>query len=517
MTTDLRGVPLSAGTPAALEGYETALRQFQSYVGDPVATIDTALAAAPDFVMGHLFKSLTLFTQSEKQFVGAAETALGDALRHQASANDRERGLMSATRRFLDGEWDEGCRQLDRVLVDHPRDAFTVQVAHLMDFYRGDALNLRNRVSRVLPHWDESLPGYSYLLGMHAFGLEEMNQYPEAEAAAHRALALERRDGWAVHAVTHVMEMQGRIDDGVAWLESREDDWAPDNLFAFHNWWHLALFYMDRADHARALALYDASIHPGPTQFALPLVDATALLWRLRLEGVDVGARFDVVADEWEARLPEDRGYYAFNDLHAMLAFVATGREAATATLSGALADAAKQGGTNATMSRDVGLPLAQGIVAFGQGRYADAVDAIERVRDRAHRFGGSHAQRDLITLTLIEAALRDGQPALARHYIAERRVHKPDSAWAGDLQPVLTTSARGARRFEGKVRCAHVGPRCAAPACRRPRGRGKCVSEAPGRTTGTRARAGSAGGRSRRRRCRSSARTRCRLPRARS
>ena len=434
MRHDLRGVPLSSGSPAALERYETALKQFQTYVGDPVATVDAALADSPDFVMGHLLKALALFTQSEKQLVAATEAALGDAMRHHASANDRERGLMLAVRRFLDGDWDDGCRQLDHVLVDHPRDALAVQAAHLMDFYRGDALNLRNRLSRVLPHWDETVPGYSYLLGMHAFGLEEMNQYPEAEAVARRALALEPRDAWAVHAATHVMEMQGRIDEGVAWLESRRDDWAPDNAFAYHNWWHLGLFYMDRADHDRALALYDANIHPAPTQFALPLVDATALLWRLALEGVDVGRRFETVADEWEARLPNDRGYYAFNDLHAILAFVATGREAAASTLLAALAQAAAQEGTNAMMSREVGLPLAKGIVAFGQGRHADAIAAIEPVRDRAHRFGGSHAQRDLVTLTLIEAALRDGQKALARHYIAERRVHKPGSAWGSRL-----------------------------------------------------------------------------------
>ncbi len=434
MRHDLRGVPVSSGSPAALERYEAALKQFQTYVGDPVATIDAALAESPDFVMGHLLKALALFLQSEKQFVPATEAALADAMRHEAGANDRERALMSAVRRFLDGDWDDGCRRLDHVLVDHPRDALAVQAAHLMDFYRGDALNLRNRVSRVLPHWDESVPGYSYLLGMHAFGLEEMNQYPEAEAAARRALALEPRDGWAVHAATHVMEMQGRIDEGVAWLESRRDDWAPDNLFAYHNWWHLALFHMDRGDHGQALALYDASIHPGPTQYALPLVDATALLWRLALEGVDVGGRFETVADEWEARLPGDRGYYAFNDLHAILAFVATGREAATSTLLAALALAAGREGTNAMMSRDVGLPLATGIVAFGQGRYGEAIAAIEPVRDRAHRFGGSHAQRDLVTLTLIEAALRDGQKALARHYIAERTVHKPGSAWGRRL-----------------------------------------------------------------------------------
>jgi tetratricopeptide (TPR) repeat protein len=433
-TSDARGVPVSAATPADLARYETALQQFQTYVGDPIATIDSVLAESPDFVLAHLFKALALFTTSEKQFVPMAEAALAEATRREARANERERRLIGATRRFLDGDWEDGCRRLDRLLADHPRDVLALQTAHIFDFFRGDAQNLRNRVSRVLPHWDASVPGYSYVLGMHAFGLEEMNQYAAAEATGRQALELQPKDAWAVHAVTHVMEMQGRIGEGIAWLESRRDDWAPDNMFAYHNWWHLALFRMDGADYPGALELYDTQIHAAPQQFALPLVDATALLWRLRLEGVDVGRRYDQVADEWEARLPVDRGFYAFNDVHAMLAFVATGREAPAAALLAELVQAANGSGTNAMMSREVGRPLAEGIIAFGRGRYDEAIAAIEPVRDHAHRFGGSHAQRDLVTLTLIEAALRGGRHALARHYIAERTMHKPASAWGRRL-----------------------------------------------------------------------------------
>jgi tetratricopeptide (TPR) repeat protein len=431
MKHDLRDVPFSAASPQALAGYEAALTQFQSYVGDPVETLESTLAESPDFVTGHLFKALALFTAGEKQFMPAIEASLAEAVRHGARANDRERGLMTATRRFLDGDWDAGCRQLDRVLIDHPRDVMALQVAHLVDFYRGDALNLRNRVARVLPHWDESVPGFSYVLGMHAFGLEEMNQYPEADTTGRRALALQPKDAWAVHAVAHVMEMQGLIDEGMRWLESRQQDWAPDNAFAFHNWWHLALFYMDGARHDRALALYDASIHPQPAQFVMPLIDATALLWRLHLEEVDVGQRFETVADEWQARQENDHGFYAFNDFHAMLAFAATGREAALTRQLANLAAAAQQHGSNGMMTRDVGLPLAQGIAAFARGRYAAAVGHIEQARDIAHRFGGSHAQRDVITLTLIEAAARAGQHTQAAHYLAERVTGKRPHGWA--------------------------------------------------------------------------------------
>jgi tetratricopeptide (TPR) repeat protein len=326
------------------------------------------------------------------------------------------------------------------VLVDHPRDAVALQTAHLMDFARGDALNLRNRIARVLPHWSAQHPGYSYILGMYAFGLEECNQYPEAERTARRALEIEPKDGWAVHAATHVMEMQGRIDEGIDWLQSREQDWAPDNGFAFHNWWHLALFHLDRGDIDRVLDLYDTAVHPEPAVFALALVDATALLWRLTLEGVDVGDRWDSVASNWEQRLDVERGHYAFNDLHAMLAFAAAGRAAAAGRLQLDLQTTALEGHASAgMMAREVGLPLALGIRAYARQDFDTAVEQIQSTRDRAHRFGGSHAQRDLLSLTLIDAARRAGRPRLARHVLAERQVLKP-TAW----------SERLARRIDG-------------------------------------------------------------------
>jgi tetratricopeptide (TPR) repeat protein len=432
---DARGLEVSCSDRSVLDLYEKALGEFQSYVGDPIATIDTALAKAPDFVLAHIFRATLLMTFAERRFADEARTSVTAAEALVSAALPRERRLLEAARHLVDGDWDAACVAFDRVLVDAPRDAFAIQSAHLMDFFRGDALNLRNRISRVLPHWSPSVPGYSYVLGMHAFGLEECNQYPEAEDAGRRALALQPKDGWAVHAVTHVMEMQGRIDDGIAWLESREADWAPDNGFAFHNYWHLALYYLDRQRHADALTLYDTRAHATPPDFALQLLDATALLWRLHLDGVDLGQRPAIVADNWATRLERERGFYAFNDMHAMMAFTMAGRNAEAKQLLADLEWTAEHGtATNRTMTREVGLPVARAVHAFGAARHADAISHLQPVRDIAHRFGGSHAQRDVLTLTLIEAAIRSGQPALARHYIAERTVHKPSSAWGWRL-----------------------------------------------------------------------------------
>jgi tetratricopeptide (TPR) repeat protein len=435
MLNDARGVPVSSASAVALEHYETALAQFQRYSGDPIATIDSALAADDELIVGHLFKAFVLYTTSEGRYLADARAAVERAAALAPKATARERALIEAARQLVDGHWHAASRALEAVLREFPRDALALQTAHLMDFYRGDALNLRNRISRVLPAWSPALPGYSYVLGMHAFGLEECNQYPEAEAAARRALAIEPRDGWAVHAATHVMEMQGRIDDGIDWLTSREADWAAaDNMFAPHNWWHLALFHMDRGDHAAALDLFDRKLAGPHADMILVLIDCTALLWRLRLEGVEVGDRFETVAELWESKLDAERGFYAFNDLHAMMSFAATGRSQAIERLRADMqATAAQDSGSNSVMTREIGLPLAEGMVDFAQGRYAQAIERIEPVRDTANGFGGSHAQRDVLTLTLIEAAIRSGERSRARHLLAERLVHKP-TAWSARL-----------------------------------------------------------------------------------
>jgi len=430
-----RSEAVSCADRSALDLYERALVQLHGYVGDPIATIEQALAHAPDFVLGHAFRALALLTSGERRFAEKARVSVVSAEALLPRAHPRERALVAAARALLDGDWGRACALLDRSLVDHPRDILASQVAHLLDFFRGDSLNLRNRIARVLPHWSADVPGYSYLLGMYAFGLEECNQYAEAEDTARHALALEPKDAWAVHAGAHVMEMQGRIDEGIEWLTSREPDWAPENGFAFHNFWHLALFHLDQSRPADALALYDVRIHAAPPDAILPLIDATALLWRLYLEGVELGDRAVRVADNWAARLDTERGFYAFNDMHAMLSFAMAGRDAEVRQLEADLDWAAEHGAcTNRGMTREVGQPICRAIRAFGEGRWADAIAGLEPVRDVAARFGGSHAQRDILSLTLVESALRSGEPELARHYLAERIVLRPGSRWARRL-----------------------------------------------------------------------------------
>jgi tetratricopeptide (TPR) repeat protein len=309
------------------------------------------------------------------------------------------------------------------------------------------------------------VPGYGYVLGMHAFGLEEMGDYGRAEERARRALEFNPRDPWAVHAGAHVMEMQGWLGQGVRWLTSRTENWAPDNGFAFHNWWHLALYHLDLGQHDRVLELYDTAIRPKPSELPLEMLDATALLWRLHLRGAAVGSRWSELADTWEKRVED--AYYVFNDMHAMMAFAASGREASARHLLDVLVRRLERGGTNAMITRDVGLPICRAIQAFARGNYRGAIEELMPVRQIAHRFGGSHAQRDVLGLTLIEAALRAKDAKLARALASERTELKPTSPFNWSLTARAReiggdTAGAGAARRKADA-CRIQGERAAA------------------------------------------------------
>jgi len=262
------------------------------------------------------------------------------------------------------------------------------------------------------------MPDHHAVLGQYAFGLEETGLYDRAEAAGRRAIELQPRNGWAQHAVAHVMEMQDRREDGIAWMNAGGKAWSRDSFFAIHNSWHLALFHLGLDDIEAVLALYDGPIYGERSAMVFDMDDAAALLWRLKLRGVDVGERWQPLAD---AYILQPQGRYAFDDVHAVMALVGAGREAEADAVLAAMAAAIDGPGDNAAVTRDVGLPIAQAIRAFARGAFGQAVEPLRRVRNQAARFGGSHAQRDVLDLTLIAAAENAGETSLARALRSER------------------------------------------------------------------------------------------------
>jgi tetratricopeptide (TPR) repeat protein len=432
MLTDARGCPTSTTSSASLQQFERALDLSVSYELDPLATIQKALEVDPAFAMGHCLRAGLAIMATDRAALPMLAESVAAVESQGRRAQERERAHAAAARTWMEGDFAGSIQRYGDILLDHPHDLLALQVAHVGDFFLGSSSMLRDRVAQVLPMWDTSTPGFGYVLGMYAFGLEETALYSRAEDIGRRALDINRRDAWAVHAVTHVMEMQGRLRDGIDWLASRESDWSVNNGFAFHNWWHLALFHLEAGNYARVLELYDQRIRATPAEVPLEMIDATALLWRLELRSANVGDRWEKLGACWEPFA--EHSYYAFNDAHAVMAFVAAGRTELAQRTIAALERKSAASDTNAMMTRDVGLPLARGVAAFAAGRYSEAISLLLPIRTIANRFGGSHAQRDLIHLTLVEAALRARQARLARALIAERTQLKPSSPFNWQL-----------------------------------------------------------------------------------
>jgi len=421
---DQRGLAMTGASARAAELYEQALWEFRCYVEDPLATMEQAIEDSPGFVLGHAYKAALYLLSTEAGGFAPGRAALDAAA--ALPANERESGHVAALQHLAAGHWHEAGRAFEEVTIAHPTDLMALQCGQLIDFYTGEARTMRDRIARARPAWSPSMTGYHGLLSLAAFGLEEAGHYAEAEAAGREAVALEPRDGWGQHAVAHVLEMQCRTGDGIAWMRADTEAWSRNSIFAVHNWWHLGLFHLELGEMDEVLALFDGPIFGARSTVMLDLIDASAMLWRLELRGLPVGQRWQELADLWLPAIAGNR--YAFNDIHAMMAFVGAGRTAAQRQVIEALEAQRREDDDNGRIMAPLGEAVARGLMAFGQEDYAGCLRHLRPVRNHAGRFGGSHAQRDVIDLTMIEAALRGGDAGLARALVNERAARRPES-----------------------------------------------------------------------------------------
>ncbi len=428
---DQRGNPQGSASAAAQAACEQALWRMMAFYDAPLADLDAAIAADPGWALPHTMKAgfLLSLTESAMHEQAIAHLRQAEALSACVAtpAPARERAHLHAVQLIAQGRWQAACKVWDELLIDHPRDALALQWAQLWDFYRGDTAGLRQRPARALPEWPTADALYPHVLALYAFGLEESNLYPQAEDCGRRALELDPRVPWAIHAVAHVMEMQGRHEEGATWLRQRQAHWAEGNGFAGHLWWHKALFRLEGMDTEGALRLYDTRMAGAPLLITLHRVDAAALLWRLHLLGTDVSSRCAELVAGWGEMEP---GYYAFNDVHWVLALLGAGdvarAEAWLARCAQRAMAADERGRSNHPLAREVGVPLLRALLALAKGDADAAAQALYSVRGNAQRLGGSHAQRDVIDQTLLAAACTGNAKALGRALLNERLLAKP-------------------------------------------------------------------------------------------
>lgn len=444
MSTDGFGAEVSYDDPDALETFTRAARKLLGYEPDPVGLLGDLLTEHPDFIMARCLRAGVYLVASDSRFQPLLAGEYEELVIRQSAANDRERGHLDALHRWLEGDWYGASAAYAAVLARHPRDLAALLFGHQVDFLLGQGARAHDRAARVLAHWQPAEPDAGFIHGMMAFGLEECGHYARAEEAALAALELNARDTWAIHGRAHCYEMQGQVERGIAFMSSREKEWGVNNYLASHNAWHLALMHIERAEFDAAMKLHDQYMRVTGDTVLMGMHDSCALLWRLSIDGADVGDRWAAVARRYEE--VAEQAYMGFTDLHAAIAFVATDNYAALDRQLVALRELANETTQRAIIARLATLPIAEAIRAFGHGDHANAMELFAAHRYSSHLFGGSAAQRDIITVTYLESAMRAGRTDIGNALLAERRLFKPESPLTEVIRARLNASEDCAR-----------------------------------------------------------------------
>ncbi len=428
---DGHGNPVTASAREAVTLLDETINAYLGFRKDTGDRLKAALAADPEYAMAHCLRGYFMMLFGQRAMVPRAQRSLEAAEKASriAGVTPREAAHIAALGAWVAGDFVGATARWEAILTEHPHDVLALKLAQYGCFYAGESKRMRDVVARALPVWHAGMPGYGFVLGCHAFGLEEAGEYEAAERTGRQAIELNEADIWAAHAVQHVFEMTGRPRDGVAWTERLETNWGDCNNFAYHALWHRCLFQLELGAHDRVLELYDRQVRPEPTDDLLDISNAVSLLWRLEQAGVNVGDRWRELAERSHGHI--DDHLLTFGDVHYLLALAAAGRtDDASRFVESLSRYAAQSAESEAAVAGNPGLALARAILSSRRGDHDEAFRELSATRETIWRIGGSHAQRDLFNEMLIDAALRAGKLGEAENLLDERLKHRPRDIW---------------------------------------------------------------------------------------
>jgi tetratricopeptide (TPR) repeat protein len=432
MYFDSRALGVTASDSSSVEHLDAAVTSYLGARRDTPRRLEMLLANDPDCILAYCLQGYLSMHAGKLGSVIAAREAHSRAVQTAAvrGVTQREKLHIVALESWIAGDFERALEGWEAILRESPLDILALRLAQFMTSYLGKSASIRDSVSRVFPSWSEGVPGYGFVLGCYAYGLEETGNYALAEAFGRQAVEQNASDLWAAHAVTHVMEMQGRPHDGIFWVEGLQQQWAECNNFVFHLWWHQCLFHLALDQFDRVLEVYDCQVRPQSTDEYLDIANAADVLWRLEQAGVSVGDRWEELAQRASSHI-EDH-LFVFADLHYLLALAAEGEAHTVEKFLDSCARFANSGcSTESRVMAEVGLAVAQSIVAHRKKNYAEAGDVLLPVRDLIWKTGGSHAQRDVFEQLLIDSVARAGRGALARSLLSDRIARRPNDIWS--------------------------------------------------------------------------------------
>lgn len=374
MRSDIFGQPTSLNNRAALAAWNDTLMGFLAHAAITPVHLGKVLELEPGFALGHAVKGMFYILLGRRELMQTAHDAYAAALTgsKEGHITAREQKFVQALGVWLDGRPSEAIQLIEDVLRMHPADALAMKLSHAIRFVLGDGEGMRRSIERVMDAYEHDHAARGYLLGCHAFALEETGDYEKAEIAGRQSLWMAPDDAWGLHAVAHVHDMTCNAKKGLEWLTGRENAWSHCNNFRYHVWWHKALMHLDLGQVSTVLELYDSEIRSEKTDDYRDISNATSLLMRLELDGVDVGHRWEELSDICQMRTED--GCLIFADLHYLMALTGDKKPGATERMLQRIAKDAKSNDEMASRMSDPGVAAASGLEAFGEGQYDNEI-----------------------------------------------------------------------------------------------------------------------------------------------
>lgn len=421
--TDKWGVALTTHNLGAAQSFEQGVDALASLDGEPLARALEASEQDSDFVLARCLAAyVKLYGMTGASRREAAKFLNGLSLNDNRDFRTQQHFL--AATKWMTGDLPGAIADLESVLLAYPKDLFAAKIVQDLYLFIGDSVNLRDCVNRIFMSWSGEMPGYSHLLGMRSFGLEENYSFDEADALGREALVEHPRNVYARHSVAHVYEMTGERVLGIEHLTTSVPDWQ-ESFSNIHMWWHLALMYIDEGRFDDANDVYDRFMCGTRPTTMHDVGDRASYLWRLHLLGQDVTLRASDISRDAQQYIGDST--YGFNEAHLVMSELLNGKPANARKII----EFMKERESDSFESRvlgEVAIPFCEGLLHFANGEYAVAASIIASMRHSAYRLGGSHAQCDIVFLSAIAAAAAADDLALTRSLRAERLLTRPNS-----------------------------------------------------------------------------------------
>jgi len=419
MSTDELNIALSTSQPDAQAACHRAMLGYAQRKSNVVSELQTALGADPEHAFAHASLGLMLHGARNAAFKPKVQGCLSKAESFRASASPHEVTYIDALACVDRGDLTGMVKHLEHGLSIEPTDILALSLVQTELFWTGRIGESLGVSERVLPSWNASVPGYAEFLASRAFDLEEANRFSEAEAAGRESVELDPASVWATHAVAHVLLMQGRHQEGVDWISPQEKYWDECNQVKFHVWWHKCLFLLESGQHDAALDIYDEYIRNRDHELIIAMPDlyidlqnGASLLWRLEHVGVDVGARWEEMAEVVVPRVADMSN--PFTSAHHVMILAAAGNDDLAEQMIENMREFGRTETSHDLASRytEAGVPAAQAALYHRQGKHAQVVETLMPARQKLWQMGGSHAQQDLFFQMLVDSAAKEGRRA---------------------------------------------------------------------------------------------------------